>query len=97
MSDKSGPAIGDLSEVALNRLNIGLSPRLGEQDLDHAQALAYQLDKCLPILVERSTFIVIDGVHRMLAARMLDRRVIAVRFFEGTREQAFAEAVSSNI
>jgi ParB-like chromosome segregation protein Spo0J len=87
----------DHTEVDIKRLKIGLSPRIGEQDLDHARALAYRLDECPPILVERTTSTVIDGVHRLLAARLLGRSKVAVRFFDGTREEAFAEAVRSNI
>jgi hypothetical protein len=94
---KESARADDICEVELMRLRSGMSPRLGEQDLDHAHALAYQFDKCPPILVERTTMTVIDGVHRMLAARILGRRTIAVIFFDGTHEQALAEAVSSNI
>ena len=45
----------DTEQVDLKRLKLGLSPRFGEQDVDHARALAFRLDDCPPILVERST------------------------------------------
>ena len=83
--------------VDVKLLKLGMSPRFGGQDIDHAQALAFRLDDCPPILVERSTSTVIDGVHRVLAARMLGRTTIVARFFEGTHEEAFLEAVRSNI
>lgn len=85
------------TDVEVKLLKLGMSPRFGGQDTDHAQTLAFRLDDCPPILVERSTSTVIDGVHRVLAARMLGRTTIAARFFEGTHEEAFLEAVRSNI
>ena len=87
----------DTEQVDLKRLKLGLSPRFGEQDVDHARALAFRLDDCPPILVERSTSTVIDGVHRVLAARMLNRATVPVRYFEGTHEEAFVEAVKANV
>jgi hypothetical protein len=87
----------DVSDINLRVLKLGLSPRLSEQDIEHAQLLAYRFDECPPILVERSTSTVIDGVHRLLAARMLGRKSVTVQFFDGTHEQAFVEAVKSNI
>jgi len=65
--------------------------------MDHAQALAFRFDDCPPILVERKTSTVIDGVHRVLAAKMLGRVTIPVHYFEGTHDEAFVEAVRANI
>ncbi len=90
-------AAGRITSVDVKLLKLGMSPRFGGQDVDHAQTLTFRLDDCPPILVERSTSTVIDGVHRVLAARMLGRTTIAARFFEGTHEEAFLEAVRSNI
>ncbi len=85
------------TEVDVKLLKVGMSPRFGEQDIEHARALAHTFDECPPILVERGTLIVIDGVHRMLAARMLGRSKVTVRFFDGTHDEAYVEAVRSNI
>jgi ParB-like chromosome segregation protein Spo0J len=94
----SEPARNESSfEFEIGRLNTGLSPRLGDRDRDHAQALANCFDDCPPILVQRNTSTVVDGVHRLLAAHILGRNTIAVRYFDGTREEAFAEAIRSNI
>ncbi len=90
-------AASRITTIDVKLLKLGMSPRFGGQDVDHAQALTFRLDDCPPILVERSTSTVIDGVHRVLAARMLGRTTIAARFFEGTHEEAFLEAVRSNI
>ena len=87
----------ETTEVQIHLLKLEMSPRIGGQDLDHARALAFRFDDCPPILVERSTSTVIDGVHRVLAARMLGREAIAVHYFEGTHEEAFVEAVRANV
>ncbi len=98
MSDSASawpPATAHMMDVKL--LRIGLSPRFGEQDAEHAQALAYRFDECPPILVDKRTSTVIDGVHRLLAARMIGRTRVEVRYFDGTIEEAFVEAVKTNI
>jgi hypothetical protein len=84
-------------ELEVKLLKTGLSPRFGEQDLDHARALANCLDDCPPILVQRNTFVIIDGVHRLLAARMLNRRTILARYFDGSHEDAVLQAIKANV
>jgi hypothetical protein len=88
---------GVSDEIDVKLLKVGMSPRLGEQDVGHAEALAHQFDECPPIVVERSTSIVIDGVHRVLAARILGRTKVRVRFFDGSHEEAIVESIRSNI
>ena len=85
------------SDVDIKLLKLEMSPRIGGQDMDHAQALAFRFDDCPPILVERTTSTVIDGVHRVLAARMLGRVTIPVHYFDGTHDEAFVEAVRANV
>jgi ParB-like chromosome segregation protein Spo0J len=85
------------TEVQIKLLKLEMSPRIGGQDLDHVQALAFRFDDCPPILVERSTSTVLDGVHRVLAARMLGRETVAAHYFEGTHEEAFVEAIRANV
>ncbi|MCG7202672.1 transcriptional regulator [Streptomyces arenae] len=50
-----------------------------------------------PILVHRLTMRVIDGMHRLLAARVKGQKTIEVEFFDGTPEDAFLYAVEANI
>jgi ParB-like chromosome segregation protein Spo0J len=85
------------AEVDIATLKKGILLRLGGEDLEHAQSLAYRLDDCPPILIESSTAMVIDGAHRVLAARLLDRKTITARYFTGTHEEAFVEAVKANV
>ncbi|WP_020499043.1 helix-turn-helix domain-containing protein [Sciscionella marina] len=54
-------------------------------------------DPLPPILVDRSTMRVIDGMHRLLAAVAKGQTVIGVEFFDGTEEDAFLRAVEANV
>ncbi|MEU3353669.1 streptomycin biosynthesis protein [Streptomyces sp. NPDC037389] len=72
------------------------SPRLAGEDPRHVQAIA-RLDSPLPpIVVHRATLRVVDGMHRLRAARLRGDERIAVRFFEGSEEDAFVHAVRAN-
>ena len=50
-----------------------------------------------PILVRRCTNQVIDGVHRLIAARRRGQETIALRYFDGDEASAFVLAVSMNV
>ncbi len=50
-----------------------------------------------PIIVHRPTMRVIDGLHRLRAAKLRGQKKIAVRFYEGDEANAFVLAVKSNI
>ncbi|MFJ3927486.1 transcriptional regulator [Streptomyces sp. NPDC090022] len=75
----------------------GESPRLDGQDTEHVTRLA-ELDAPLPpILVDRRTMRVIDGMHRLLAACLRGQEVIEAELFDGTPEEAFLRAVEANV
>jgi transposase len=75
----------------------GDSPRLDGENLGHVQALAQDGISWPPILVQRSTMRVIDGMHRLLAARMRGDPAVEVRFFDGDEAEAFVAAVKANV
>jgi hypothetical protein len=83
-------------QVPLDDLLPADSPRTGGEDTGHAQALAACGDPLPPLLVHRATMRVIDGTHRLLAARLRRQPTVAVRFFDGSAEDAFVLAVESN-
>ncbi|MER7553674.1 ParB/RepB/Spo0J family partition protein [Streptomyces anulatus] len=64
---------------------------------DHVSALAQCPDDLPPILVHRPTMRVIDGVHRLRAAKLRGYATIGVRFVDGTEEDAFVLAVRTNV
>ncbi|MGX2993436.1 ParB/RepB/Spo0J family partition protein [Streptomyces sp. JNUCC 64] len=71
--------------------------RVAGSSPDHVSALAQCPDDLPPILVHRPTMRVVDGVHRLRAARLRGDATIAVRFVDGTEEDAFLLAVSVNV
>jgi ParB-like chromosome segregation protein Spo0J len=86
-----------VEEVAIERLRFGLSPRKVLCDDEHVAALAEVLDDVPPIVVHARTLRVIDGVHRVHAAKKVGRRTIRALIFDGDEIEAHIEAVRSNI
>jgi hypothetical protein len=73
------------------------SPRLEGQDAEHVGRLM-EIDEPLPpILVERRSMRVIDGMHRLTVALLRGDESILVEFFDGTAEEAFLRAVEANV
>ncbi|MFI9366801.1 winged helix-turn-helix transcriptional regulator [Kitasatospora sp. NPDC053057] len=87
----------DVVRLPIASLMPGESPRLDGQDAEHVARLA-ELDEPLPpILVDRRTMRVIDGMHRLLAACLRGQDTIESELFDGTREEAFLRAVEANV
>ncbi|MFD3510264.1 ParB N-terminal domain-containing protein [Nocardia sp. NPDC058666] len=83
-------------DIPLAMIDTGEFLHVRAVNIEHAQMLA-QVDSGLPpILVHRGTMQVIDGLHRLHAARSKGARTITARFFEGSVEEAFVLAVESN-
>jgi len=73
------------------------SPRLNGEDKRHILRLA-QMDTPLPpILVDKRTMRVIDGMHRLMAASLQGREAIDVVFFDGSESDIFLRAVQDNV
>jgi ParB-like chromosome segregation protein Spo0J len=86
-----------VEEVLIERLRFGLSPRTQFCDARHVAALAEVIDQVPPILVHAASMRVIDGVHRVHAARSLGRSTIRAVIFRGNEAEAHIEAVRSNV
>jgi ParB-like chromosome segregation protein Spo0J len=93
------PAAGspDVHEVDIDSLSSADSPRQSGEDAGHTIRLAETADVLPPILVHRPTMRVIDGMHRVLAARQRGRETIRAEFFDGSAEDAFIQAVQANV
>jgi ParB-like chromosome segregation protein Spo0J len=87
----------DTVEVPLAALQFGLSPRTEKYDPEHVASLVEVLGKVPPIVVHAPTMRVIDGVHRVMAARSAGHTVIRAVMFDGDETHARIEAVRSNI
>src|SRR5436309_6238961 len=80
-------------EVAVGELGLAFSPRIPRIDLEHARVLATRWVSLAPILVQLPRLLVIDGAHRLVAARLLGRRTVAVEVFDGDDLDALVEAI----
>jgi ParB-like chromosome segregation protein Spo0J len=70
---------------------------LNGEDKAHIARLAETEAPLPPILVNRRTMRVIDGMHRLMAASLQGRETIDVVFFDGSDEDVFLRAVQENI
>lgn len=95
--DGDGSATTSVIYLPIDQIRRGPVIRVMGEDHTHARLLAGTPAQLPPILVERSTMSVIDGMHRLLAARIRGDKTIAVRYFEGSEAEAFVTAVRANI
>lgn len=82
--------------VPVTALGAGDSPRLRGLDLAHVQLLAENLGDLPPLLVHRPTMRIVDGRHRLAAARLNGAELLPVRWFDGSDAEAFVAAVRLN-
>jgi ParB-like chromosome segregation protein Spo0J len=90
-------AIDEAVLVPIASLSLADSPRTLAEDPEHLRLLAGTEARLPPILVHRPTMRVIDGRHRVAAARRRGEERIETRFFHGAESDAFVLAVTSNI
>jgi ParB-like nuclease domain len=95
-AELAGPLAGGAVRVAIDALVAADSPRLDGVDPAHAEALAEVDGELPPIVVHRATMRVIDGMHRLDAARIRGETMICARFFDGDEDEAFLLAVAAN-
>lgn len=81
----------------MKALSFGFSPRTRGHDKAHVDVLIGVIDRLPPILVHAPTMRVIDGMHRVLAARSVGRQSICARLFHGSEAEAEVQAVFSNV
>jgi ParB-like chromosome segregation protein Spo0J len=67
------------------------------EDKAHIMRLAETETPLPPILVDKRTMRVIDGMHRLMAASLQGREMIDALFFEGSEADMFLRAVEENI
>ncbi|MFI9530185.1 ParB/RepB/Spo0J family partition protein [Micromonospora rosaria] len=85
------------STVPIAALVPGDSPRLDGIRPEHVRVLAATDVPLPPILVERGTMRVIDGMHRLHAALAAGRDSVEVVYFDGSARSVFVQAVKANI
>jgi len=77
-------------------LKPGDSPRSSGQDADHVNMLAQTDAPLPPIVVHGPSMRIVDGMHRVDAARQRGDREIDARIFDGDEDTAFLLAVRAN-
>lgn len=83
--------------LAISSLSVTDSPRFSGESEEHVHVLAEAQAELPPIIVHRATMRVIDGAHRLRAAKVRGDQEIAARFFSGNAADAFVLSVKSNI
>lgn len=83
--------------ISIAALRPADSPRLVGENEEHIRLLA-ESDRALPpILVHQASMRVIDGMHRLAAARLRGQQTIDIVYFDGSDEDAFVLAVRANV
>lgn len=97
--DDGSPArpAGGVQRYRLTDLRLTMSPRLEPRDHDHIATLAECIDELPPIVVLEPAKEVVDGLHRVMAARLRGRELIDGVAFIGSAQDAYVEAVRANI
>lgn len=88
-----------VSIVSLDSLVPGFFLRQNGTDAAHVRLLADAagVAELPPIIVQQGSMRVVDGLHRLAAAKLRGEESISVRFIDCTDESAFILAVKSNI
>ncbi|MFH9424049.1 ParB N-terminal domain-containing protein [Streptomyces sp. NPDC017529] len=92
-----GPLPVRTVKVPVDSLLPADSPRTDGECDAHAALLAECGAPLPPIVVQRSTMRVVDGMHRLRAATLRGEAEIEVCFFDGDEEDAFVLAVQANV
>jgi hypothetical protein len=87
----------EVATVPILSLRAADSPRLNGEDKGHILRLAEMDTPLPPILVDKRTMRVIDGMHRLMAASLRGRDTIDVVFFDGNEADTFLRAVQENV
>ncbi len=88
--------LSEVQQVPIGLLRPADSPRKEEIDSRHVRLLAEPGTALPPILVHRGTMRIIDGTHRRQAAVLRGESQVAVRYFDGSEQDAYALAVKEN-
>jgi ParB-like chromosome segregation protein Spo0J len=83
--------------VPVSSLQRGESPRLNGENKAHITQLAEAESLLPPVLVDRRSMQIIDGMHRLRAALLKGQETIDVVFFDGSTADAFLRAVEANV
>lgn len=89
--------VDDVVDVPIRDVLPADSPRLAGESHSHVELLAEAGDELPPIVVDRRSNRVVDGMHRLRAAVLRGASTIRVRYFDGTPSDVFQLSVSLNV
>jgi len=87
----------EVTRVALAELATGSSFRESGVNEEHVQLLVGLGGAWPPILARRADRVVVDGMHRVVAARRLGLERIATEWFDGGPDDALVEFIRRNV
>ncbi len=87
----------DTEWIPITALDLSHSPRSAGENGEHIRVLAESQADLPPIVVQRGTNRVIDGVHRVRAAQLRGEEAIRAHWFDGDDASAFVLAVRLNV
>jgi ParB-like chromosome segregation protein Spo0J len=96
VSGRRPPGNFEMESVPIAALRNADSPRRAGENSSHIELLATIEERLPPIVVHRASMRVIDGMHRLRAAKLRGDCMIEVCFFDGTEQEAFVLAVHAN-
>jgi ParB-like chromosome segregation protein Spo0J len=88
--------VGETVAVPIGDLSPGVPVRSAGVDEGHVKLLMETAGQWPPVLATRGGC-VIDGTHRLIAARRAGLPTLSVSWFDGTGDEAFVEAVRRNV
>lgn len=83
--------------IRIDALRPADSPRLKGISSEHARLLADSAAPAPPILVQKGTMRVIDGMHRVRGAQLRGKQHIAARLVDCDDDESFMQAVRMNL
>ncbi|UYM06284.1 ParB/RepB/Spo0J family partition protein [Solicola gregarius] len=91
-----GSVAQSVDTVTITSLRPAISPR-NRENPEHVQLLALIESELPPIVVDKASMRVVDGMHRLRAAGIRGETEIDVQWFEGDARSAYVLSVHANV
>lgn len=85
-----------LEKVPIDKLVVSESPRSSGVSIEHVRVMAGSANPLPPILIHKPTMRILDGIHRLHAAKLRGEQKIDARLFDGDEISSFVLSVHAN-